>query len=62
MAFEHHPGLHALWLANQKQPEENLVRTTEDDAAQAAEVDQQIEVKPRRRARRRKAAREQMDN
>ena len=62
MAFEHHPGLHALWLATQEQNASKLVRTTEEHVVPAAEDDEPVEAKPKRRARRRKAAREWMDN
>ena len=51
--FEHHPGLHALWLALEGKPQENLVRTTEEEA-EAQKVEQ--EPKPRK-VRRRKSAR-----
>jgi hypothetical protein len=37
MAFEHHPGLHALWLADQAARQENSMRMTEQVTEQVAE-------------------------
>jgi hypothetical protein len=73
MAFEHHPGLHALWLRNEQQASKDLVRTTTKDLVQATEEDkldeeddepsaEPVELKAKRRARRRKPARDRMDN
>ncbi|MBQ45518.1 MAG: hypothetical protein CMK37_07655 [Porticoccaceae bacterium] len=62
MAFEHHPGLHALWLATQEQNARNSVRTTEEDEPVETEEDEPVQAKPKRRARRRKPASNWMDN
>jgi len=61
MAFEHHPGLHALWLANQKAPQESSVRMTEEGSADQEQVTGQVteqvtgQVPPK--TRRKKSAR-----
>jgi len=49
MAFEHHPGLHALWLANQKAPQESSVRMTEEESADQEQVTGQVPPRTRRK-------------
>ena len=60
MAFEHHPGLHALWLADQAARQENSMRMTEQVTEQVA--DQVAEQAPRKSRRKKSSLGFQEDN
>ena len=57
MAFEHHPGLHALWLANEAALQESSVRMTEEESADQEQVTEQVTGQVPPKTRRKKSAR-----
>ena len=57
MAFEHHPGLHALWLANETARQESSVRMTEEKSVDQEQVTEQVTEQVPRKVRRKKSSR-----